>query len=149
MSDKLMDILKKSRLFAGFTKEQLEQVILNLQPKIIKLKSGERVYKRGEKAVSCWLIHSGNLTVQRASLRSPFRKMLYHEGSVTGIQGLVDPGSKRPVTMIAEDKVKLIKITHDDINKLDKKTQIQLWHNVSRLLLGKLAVCFAKRSFDD
>lgn len=149
MSEKLMGILEKSKLFSEFTSEQLEQVVLNLQPKIINLKSGERVYQRGDKAVSCWLIHSGNLTVQRASLRTPFRKMFYHEGSVTGIQGLVDPGSKRLVTMIAEDEVRLIEITQEGVSRLDKKTQIQLWKNVSRLLLRKLAICSSQKSLED
>jgi CRP-like cAMP-binding protein len=148
MSEELIAILAKSKLFSGFSSEQLEQVVLHLQPRSITLDSGDRVYNKGHPADRCWLIQSGNLTVRRPSLRTPFRKMLYHKGSVTGIQGIADPGSKRAVTMIAEDEVELIEITHEGIARLDQEAQIQLWKNVSRLLLRKLAVCF-EREFDD
>jgi CRP-like cAMP-binding protein len=102
------------------------------------------VYARGNPSDRCWLIRSGNLTVMRPSLRKPFRKMIYHVGSVTGIQGLVDPGSPRPVTMIAEDDVELIEITQAGITSLDDKAQLLLWRNISRLLLSKLGTCFAQ-----
>ncbi len=148
MANELIDLLGKSRLFSGFSLEQLEQVLLNLQPKIITLKDGDRVYKKGEPAISCWLIQSGDLTVKRASLRTPFRHMIYQKGSVTGIQGLADPGSKRAVTMIADGKVELIEITYDGINNLERDAQIQLWKNVSRLLLRKLAISLARESLD-
>ena len=149
MSDDLVSILETSKLFSGFSPEQLEQVISHLQPKVITLKSGERVYKKGEPADRCWLIQSGSLTVKRSSLRSPFRTMIYHKGSVTGIQGLADPGSNRAVTMIAEGKVKLVEITHEGISNLDRETQIQLWRNVSRLLLKKLSICLSRESLGD
>ncbi|MCB1863688.1 MAG: hypothetical protein KDI47_18450, partial [Gammaproteobacteria bacterium] len=84
-----------------------------------------------------------------ASLRTPFRKMIYNKGSVTGIQGLADPGSERAVTMIAEDKTKLIEITHQGITRLENEAQIQLWKNVSRLLLRKLSACLSRESFRD
>jgi CRP-like cAMP-binding protein len=149
MSEELVDVLAKSELFYGFRPEQLEQVVSLLQPRTITLKSGQRVYKKGNSADRCWLIQSGNLTLKRASLRTPFRKMIYHKGSLTGIQGLADPGSERVVTMIAEDKVELIEITHEGIARMDHETQIQLWKNVSRLLLRKLATCLSQESFDD
>ncbi len=148
MSKNLIAVLKKSKLFVGFSQEQLEEVVEHLQPRSVTLKSGDRVYKRGNPADRCWLIQSGHLTVKRASLRTPFRKMIYHEGSVTGIQGLADPGSPRPVTMLAEDKVELIEITHEGIARMDKETQILLWENISRLLLRKLAACLSRESFD-
>ena len=146
MSNDCVAILGKSKLFSGFSEEQLAQVISHLEPRTITLKSGERVYKKGDTADRCWLIQSGNLTVKRASLRTPFRKMIYHKGAVTGIQGLADPGSERAVTMIAEDTVTLIEITHEGTTKLDKEAQIQLWKNVSRLLLRKLTLCLSQES---
>ncbi|MEN8167702.1 MAG: cyclic nucleotide-binding domain-containing protein [Pseudomonadota bacterium] len=148
MSDKLIAVLKKSKLFTGFSQEQLEEVVAHLEPRSVMLKSGDRVYKRGDPSDSCWLIESGKLTVQRASLRTPFSKMIYNTGSVTGIQGLADPGSPRAVTMIAEDNVELIEITHDGIARMDKETQILLWENVSRLLLRKLAACLSRESLN-
>ncbi|MCP4043758.1 MAG: cyclic nucleotide-binding domain-containing protein [Gammaproteobacteria bacterium] len=148
MSDKLIGILERSKLFSGFSLEQLEQVVLHLQPKIVTFKSGEQVYKKGKPADRCWLIQSGNLTVERLSLRTPFRHMIYSKSSVTGIQGLADPGSKRAVTMIAEDNVKLIEITYEGIAQLDNEAQIQLWKNVSKLLLRKLAICLSRESKD-
>ena len=148
MSDELMAVLKKSKLFAGFRQEQLEEVVAHLQPRFIALKPGSLVYERGDPSDRCWLIQSGHLTVRRASLRTPFRRMIYHEGSVTGIQGLADPGSPRAVTMTAEDKVELIEIRNDGVAKMDKETQILLWENVSRLLLRKLAACLSKESLD-
>jgi CRP-like cAMP-binding protein len=148
MSAELAEILGKSKLFSGFSAEQLVEVILHLQPKAITLKSGERVYKRGDSSDRCWLIQSGKLTVKRPSLRSPFRSMIYQKGSVTGIQGLADPGSKRAVSMIADGKVELIEITHEGTSHLDSETQILLWKNVSRLLLRKLFVCLSRESLD-
>ena len=149
MAKDCIDILWKSKLFSGFSPNQLEQIIEHLQPKTIKLKDFERLYKRGDPANSCWLIQSGDLMVKRTSLRTPFRRMVYQQGSVTGIQGLADPGTKRAVTMIADGKVKLIEITYEGISSLDKDTQILLWKNVSRLLLRKLAICLSQHSFDD
>ena len=149
MSEIIISILQKSKLFAGFSPEQLEQAVSHLQPKCLTLKSGELVYAQGKPANCCWLIQSGNLTVRQPSLRKPFRKMIYHVGSVTGIQGLVEPGSPRPVTMIAEDDVKLIEITQAGITSLDDKTQLLLWKNISKLLLSKLGTCFAKLSAID
>ena len=148
MSDELIAVLKKSKLFAGFKQEQLEEVVAHLQPRSIALKPGSPVYERGDPSDRCWLIQSGHLTVRRASLRTPFRRMIYHEGSVTGIQGLADPGSPRAVTMTAEDKVELIEITHDGVAKMDKETQILLWENVSRILLRKLTACLSRESLD-
>lgn len=148
MSSELIDLLGKSKLFSGFSQEQLEQVLSHLKPKIITLKNNDRVYKKGEPAISCWLIQSGDLIVKRASLRTPFRHMIYQKGSVTGIQGLADPGSKRAVTMIADGKVELIEITYEGISLLDSASQIQLWRNVSRLLLRKLAISLSRESLD-
>jgi CRP-like cAMP-binding protein len=148
MSDELIDILGKSKLFSGFNREQLEEVVAHLKPKAVKLKSGERVYNRGDTADRCWLIQSGAMMVKRASLRTPFRTMIYQKGSVTGIQGLADPGTKRVVTMIADGKVSLIEITHEGTSNLDTETQILLWKNVSRLLLRKLFICLSRESLD-
>ncbi len=151
MSDELIGILEKSKLFSGFSPEQLEQVVLNLHPKAITFMSGDKIYQKGEPSDRCWLIQSGsdNLTMKSKGLRTPFRKMIYGKGAVTGIQGLADPGSKRAVTMIAEDKVKLIEITYEGISHLKSEAQIQLWKNVSKLLLRKLAVCLSRESLDD
>jgi len=148
MANELIELLRESKLFSGFSSEQLGQVLSHLQPKIITLKDSERVYKKGEPANSCWLIQSGDLTVKRASLRTPFRHMIYQKGSVTGIQGLADPGSPRAVTMIADGKVELIEITFEGVSHLESDTQIQLWKNVSRLLLRKLAISLARESLD-
>jgi CRP-like cAMP-binding protein len=148
MSEELAGILAKSKLFSGFNPEQIQQVVELLQPETVNFKAGNRVYKRGEPADRCWLIQSGHLTVKRASLRTPFRRMIYNKGSVTGIQGLADPGSKRVVTMIAEDKVELIEITYEGISRLQSEAQILLWKNVSRLMLRKLFACLSRESFD-
>lgn len=148
MSEDLIGVLEKSKLFAGFSEDELQEVVTHLEPRLLTLNRGERLYKRGETADCCWLIRSGSLTVKRASLRTPFRHMLYNKGAVTGIQGLVDPGSERAVTMIADDKTDLVEITGTGIDKLSGDAQIQFWQNVSRLLLRKLRVCLAKESLD-
>ena len=149
MSDVVLDILKGSKLFAGFTQEQLEEVILQMQPKPVILKSAKRLYTKGDIADRCWLIVSGKLTLKRASLRTPFRHMICHKGSVTGIQGLVDPGSRRAVGMIADGKVELIEISHEGIDNLNADTQLLFWKNVSKLLLRKLTICLSQESFDN
>lgn len=149
MSNEVLEILEQSKLFSGFSRNQLEEVILHMNPKIVVLKSTERVYTKGDKADCCWLIVSGKLTLKRASLRSPFRGMIYNKGSVTGIQGLVNPGSTRVVGMIADGKVKLIEITHEGIAHLNQDAQILLWENVSKILLRKLSICLSRESLDD
>ena len=50
--------------------------------------------------------------------------------------------------MIADGKVELIEITYEGISHLEGDTQIQLWKNVSRLLLRKLAISLARESLD-
>ena len=149
MSKDLVAILESSKLFSGFNPEQLEEAILHLDPKPVELKSRDWVYKEGDTADSCWLIQSGKLMLKRSSLRSPFRQMIYNKGSVTGIQGLVSPGSKRVVSMIADGKVKLIQITHEGIAHLNSDTQILLWQNVSKLLMRKLSVCLSRESLSN
>ena len=149
MSNELIAILAESRLFAGFSPGQLEEAILHLNPKIVTMKSGDRVYKKGDIADRCWLIHSGKLMLKRSSLRSPFRHMIYNKGSVTGIQGLVSPDTTRAVSMIADGKVKLIEITHEGIAQLNSDTQILFWRNVSKILMRKLTICLSQESLND
>jgi len=149
MSNDCIVILGESKLFSGFSPEQLEEVTLHLNPKTVTLKSGDRVYKKGEIADRCWLIHSGKLMLKRSSLRSPFRHMIYNKGSVTGIQGLVSPGTTRAVSMIADGKVKLIEITHEGIAHLNTDTQILFWENVSKILMRKLTICLSQESLPD
>jgi len=149
MSHDLVAILESSKLFSGFSPEQLEEVILHLNPKTISLKSSTRVYKKGDVADRCWLIQSGKLILKRSSLRSPFRHMIYNKGSVTGIQGLVSPGSTRVVSMIADGKVELVELTHEGIARLNSDTQILLWNNVSKILMRKLSICLSQESFTE
>jgi len=149
MSDDMMTILEKTELFRGFGQEQLQKVISQLQPRKIELQVGDRLYKRGDPSDRCWLIQSGNLTAQRPSLRTPFRHMIYHAGSVTGIQGLADPGSPRAVSMIAEEGTELIEITYEGTERLDPEAQIKLWKNVARIMLRKLAFCLARESIGE
>ena len=149
MSHNPISVLEQSELFAGFTEEQLEQVILHLQPKTVILESGERLYKRGDSADRCWIILSGDLAAKRASLRSPLRHMVYHIGSVTGIQGLADPGAERAISMICEKRSELIEITREGIDRLDAEAQILLWKNVARLLMRQLSLCLYQESFQD
>ena len=149
MFKKMMSVLEQSELFAGFTEQQLDQVILHLQPKRVTLKSGERLYKRGDSADGCWIIVTADLAAKRASLRSPLRHMVYHIGSVTGIQGLADPGSERAISVICEKRSELIEITREGIDRLDAEAQILLWKNVARLLMRKLSLYLYQESFDD
>ena len=149
MSDDCVAILADSKLFSGFSPEQLQEVILHLKPKSITLKNHERVYKKGDIADRCWLIESGKLVFKRSSLRSPYLHLILNKGSATGIQGLVDPGSKRAVGMIADGKVKLIEIGHEGIARLNSETQTLLWQNISKILLRKLTICLAQESLDN
>lgn len=149
MSNEVLEILTQSKLFAGFTENQLAEVILHMNPKSVTLKSSEPLYTKGDIADRCWLIVSGKLTLKRASLRSPFRHMIYNKGSVTGIQGLVDPGSERVVGMIADGKVKLIEITQEGVAHLNQDTQTLFWKNVSRLLIRKLSICLSRESSEN
>lgn len=149
MSDDLVAVLAESKLFTGFSPEQLEEVVLHMNPQEVKLKSGDRLYKKGDAADRCWLIRSGKLMLKRSSLRSPFRHMIYNKGSVTGIQGLVGPGSTRAVTMIADGKVSLVELTHDGIARLNTDTQILLWQNIARVLMRKLTICLSQEHLCD
>jgi len=148
MSNDCVAILESSKLFSGFSTEQLNEVINHLNPKSVTLESGTRVYKKGDPADRCWLIQSGKLMLKRSSLRSPFRHMIYHKGSVTGIQGLVDPDSTRAVSMIADGKVELVEIPHEGIARLKIDTQALLWRNVSKLLIRKLSICLSRESLE-
>lgn len=149
MSSDCVAILEKSKLFSDFSSQQLEEVILHLNPTSVALKSRDWVYKKGDTADRCWLIRSGKLMLKRSSLRSPFRHMIYNKGSVTGIQGLVSPGSTRVVSMIADGKVELVEIAHEGVARLNTDTQILLWRNVSNLLMRKLSICLSQESLND
>ena len=45
-------------------------------------------------------------------------------------------------------KTELVEITHEGIAKLTLEAQIQLWQNVSWLLIHKLTACLARESLD-
>lgn len=138
------ECLKHSELFFGFTDDQLAKAAEFLRPQKKTYNKGDRVYQRGDIADRCWLILSGKLTVQRSSLRNPFSQQLYHLGSVTGIQGLAEVGSIRPVTLFANEKSELVEITYEGIDKFGADAQILLWKNTSRILLKKLFMCMAR-----
>ena len=148
MSEGLVSVMKNSDLFSNFTPEQLEQAVLHLNPQAITVKGGERIFSKGDTANSCWLIESGKLTIERSSLRTPFLHKIYKKGFVTGIQGLVDPGSKHAISMIADGDVKLVEVTHEGVARLNQETQLLLWQNISRILLRKLTNCLSQESLD-
>ncbi len=149
MSEDLVGFLKESKLFAGFSPEQLEEVVVHMNPEALKLKSGDRVFKKGDPADRAWLIQSGKLKIKRASLRSPFRHMILRKGSVTGIQGLVGEGGTRDVTMMADGKLKLVEITQEGIARLNTDTQLLLYQNISNILLRKLMVCLSREALPE
>lgn len=143
MSSELVSALEQSELFKGFDENQLSQVVAHLQPKPMVLKDRAYLYKRGDPANCCWEILSGDLLVQCLSLRKPFRHVDYHIGAVTGLLGLVEPGSHRPVSLIADGNAELLEIPEVGIAKLDPDTRIALWNNVSHILMKKLFHCRA------
>ncbi len=143
MSSDLVSALAKSKLFDGFDEDRLSQVVAHLQPRPVLLKDREFLYKRGEPANCCWEILSGNFDVQRTSLRKPFRNVDYHIGAVTGLLGLVEPGAKRPVSLIADGNAELLEIPEAGISRLDPNTKAALWNNISHILIRKLFHCRA------
>ena len=138
---KFVDCLRQSELFKGFDDSQLSSAAEILNPNRKTYGEAEQVFERGNVATCCWLIMSGKLMVGRNTLRDPFLHNLYHIGFVTGVQGLVNPGSIRPVTMIAEEETELLEISSDDIEKFEEAAQLILWKNVSKILLRKLFYC--------
>ncbi len=143
MFDDLVSDLERSELFRGFDRNQLSQVVTQLQPKPVSLKDHAYLYERGDPADCCWEVLSGNFVVQRPSLRKPFRRVDYIIGTVTGLQGLVEPGSSRPVSLIADGNAELLEISEAGISGLDPNTRIALWNNISRVLIKKLFNCRA------
>ena len=141
MTDNLTPILENSELFEGFTAEQIQWIVQNIPPKEVSLKNREFIYKRGEIADRCWLIRSGNIEVQRPSLRTPYRGVNYAMGSVTGLQGLIEPTAERPVSLIADGDVELLEIPYADIEKMDAETRQAIYHNINKILLSKLFEC--------
>ena len=141
MSGDLVSALEKSELFKGFDRNQLSQVVAHLQPTPMSLEDRDYLYKRGDPANCCWEILSGGFLVRRASLREPFRHVDYHVGAVTGLQALVEPGSPRPVSLIADGNVEVLEIPVMGISGLDPNTKIALLSNISHILIRKLFHC--------
>ena len=143
MSGDLVSALERSELFKGFDRNQLSQIVTHLQPKPVSLKDRDYLYKRGDPAHCCWEILSGGFLVRRASLREPFRHVDYHIGAVTGLLGLVEPGTHRPVSLIADGNAELLEIPEAGISTLEPYTRIALWNNISHILIKKLFHCRA------
>lgn len=141
MSGDLVSTLEKSELFQGFDRNQLSQVVAHLQPAPMSLKDRGYLYKRGDPAHCCWVILSGSFLVQRASLREPFRHVNYDIGAVTGLLGLVKPGSPRPVSLISDGNAELLEIPVVGISELDPHIRIALLNNISHILIKKLFQC--------
>ncbi len=143
MSGDLESALERSELFKEFDRNQLSQIVAHLKPKPVSLKDRDYLYKRGDPADCCWEILSGNFLVRRPSLREPFRHVDYQVGSVTGLLGLVEPGSHRPVSLIADGNAELLEIPAAGIPRLDLKIRLTLSNNISHILIKKLFQCRA------
>lgn len=138
MADEIMPLLQKSELFSGLDAVQLEQVVAHLQPERRTLQDGTFLYHAGDFSDCCWIIVSGRVTVQRPTIRHRVESLAYDVGDVTGLQGLVDPGSRRPVSLAADGDLEVIEIHEAGIARLDRELQARILDNVSRLLLKKL-----------
>jgi len=141
MVNDIESALKSSALFRGLTPSQIKEVVTHLKPRARTLKNWEHLYNRGEVADCCWEVLSGHFLLQRSNLRHPFLSVDYHYGSVTGLLGLVAPGSHRPVSLFADGVVELIEIRGDNISQLDNATRMLIWENISHILIKKLFHC--------
>ena len=141
MIDDIESVLKKSALFKGMDRGQIQQVLTHLKPRAIDLKNREYLYRRGDPAHCCWEVVSGRFLAQRSSSRRSFKPVDYHVGGVTGLLGLVEPGAYRPVSLIADGAVELIEIRGDNIARLDNSTRMIIWENISHILIRKLFYC--------
>ncbi len=138
MSDEIGHLLKQSELFADLNDQQIEQVITHLQPERRLLKDGTFLYHAGDFSDRCWVIVTGEVVVQRPTLRNRTQHMGYEVGDVTGLQGLVDPGSPRPVSLAAHGDLEVVEIHEAGIARLNQELQSIVLGNVSKLLLKKL-----------
>ncbi len=141
MSDKLVSLLGESTIFNGVSKEELEKLAAHPDVKIITLKQGGHLYRRGDPADKFWLILSGNIVAQTNSLRHPFHSVAYHVGSVTGLKGILEPGEPRPVSVVADSDSEFIEVPGDVIRKLDIQSWATILENVGVILLDKLLSC--------
>jgi len=141
MTDNLIPLLENSELFEGFSTQQLQWIVQNIPPTEVTLKNREFLYKRGDIADRCWLIQSGKILVQRPSLRNPYRNVNYEVGSVTGLQGLIEPEDTRPVSLLADGDVKLLEFPCASIAEMDGEARLILYRNINKILLKKVFEC--------
>ncbi|MBF0444648.1 MAG: cyclic nucleotide-binding domain-containing protein [Magnetococcales bacterium] len=140
ISNPIKLLLKHCKLFAGFSESQLDEAISCLIPRHLIIEDGEPLYKSGDVSDKCWVIISGKFAVHSKGLlhSKPQQHLSYEVGEVTGLQGIVDSGSHRPVTILAEGRLEVVEIHESGIAKLSKEIQIHFLNNVSTILLEKI-----------
>ncbi|MBF0383439.1 MAG: cyclic nucleotide-binding domain-containing protein [Magnetococcales bacterium] len=133
-------LLRQCKLFEGFNDEQFDQAIKCLSPRHLTIADGKPLYRRGDISDKCWIIVSGRFAIHSPGLLHPNTQqhLSYEIGEVTGLQGFIDAGSPRPVTLLAEGKLEVIEIPESGIANMNQESQIRFVNNISNILLQKI-----------
>ena len=117
--DEVRTVLGESGFFEGVDQLQCDDIVLKLQPKLLKLSDGDFLCKQSDAATQCWIIKSGKTLVYKMSSRKPFQTMAYDVGRVVGLKGVVIPDSERDVTIRAEGPLEVVELDVSRISELD------------------------------
>jgi CRP-like cAMP-binding protein len=140
-TEEMLSTTLDTDIFNGVNQSDVENILSHPEVKQISLNRGQYIYHHGDVSEKFWIILSGEIIAQVHSLRNPFHSVRYRPGDITGLKGIVNPGTPRPVSMVADSEVELIEIPGAVIMALDSAVWGAVMANIAKMLLDRLLVC--------
>ncbi len=107
----LAESLKRARLFAGLTPDELERIAALCQTKTFR--QGEQVLSEGESSRDLFIIGQGTVEVSVSAAGTPTPIVNLGVGQVVGEMALVDQGARSATVKALSDDTVLYAIPHD------------------------------------
>jgi hypothetical protein len=142
MSKMLVEQLQSTGLSNDLDKAQIKDLAAVVESGRCTYSSGEMLFHSGDKAGFFFLIESGQASVQGPNtIKHPLKGRSL---SITGEQGVIDPGSPRKMTLHADSDIIAYRIDLSAIDGLETDARIVVWRNIARILSRKLRDCRIK-----
>jgi CRP-like cAMP-binding protein len=109
--------LRRTRLFVGFAHDVV--AALAKRAKRSMYEPGSILVKQGDTGDALFIIESGTVIITRVDeLGNEILRTTRGAGEVIGEYGVLVPGGRRTATVSAEDRVRTLELTRDDINRV-------------------------------
>lgn len=130
------DILRQMALFTGLPPDELTRVTAALRSSAYE--AGTILFREGERSDRLYILLEGRIEITKAFGSSSERTLgVYEPGSFLGEMALFEPESQRSATARALDSVRLLEMTHSDLDALLRRHPL-LAYEMIRVLSARL-----------